>query len=64
MEKVCSLKECLQLGMAATTMATIGTNQRVEDRAMEDRILNPNLKESDATTAIRRAISREIVRRC
>ena len=64
MEKVCSLEEGLQLGIAATTMATTRTNQRVEDKAMEDHSLNKSLEESDATTTIRRVISREFVRRC
>ena len=45
-------------------MATNGTNQRVEDKTMEDRILNRNLEENNATAAIRKAISREIARRC
>ena len=45
-------------------MATIRTNQRVEDKSMEDHILNWNLEENDATIAIRKAISRDIARRC
>ena len=64
MVKVCSLEEDMQLGMVATTMSTTGRNQRVEDKAMEDRNLNRILAGSDATTAIRRVISREIERRC
>ena len=58
MGKVYSLGEDLQLGMEARTMATTGTNQRVEAKAMEDCSLNKSLVGGDVTTTTRRVISR------